>query len=162
LFDLEIDPDQLHPLDDEDLELRMLRLMARMMHETDAPRSQFVRLGIPYDTEPTRADVLVAQQAARAAAVAEPLPSAEQLPAAELLATPLLELLELPGVRPVAERHFPHLVSTELITVPPGMSVLDMAAYSAMTAQQLIDFSTDLAAISVPSARKSPAAARLE
>jgi len=48
----------------------MLRLLARLMHENDAPRGQFERLGIPFDTEPGPAHLLVRAQAARATTTA--------------------------------------------------------------------------------------------
>ena len=68
LFDLATDPAQEHPLADDDVELRMLRLLARLMHDNDAPRGQFERLGIPFDTEPGPEHLLVRAQAARTAA----------------------------------------------------------------------------------------------
>ncbi|EFL27734.1 LOW QUALITY PROTEIN: putative sulfatase, partial [Streptomyces himastatinicus ATCC 53653] len=69
LFDLENDPGQQHPLDDPEAELRMLRLLADLLHACDAPRSQFDRLAIPYDGEITERHLLVREQADRAAAL---------------------------------------------------------------------------------------------
>lgn len=60
LFDLETDPRQEHPIDDPAQELRMLRLLARLLHESDAPAGQFARLGIPADREPSEKRLLVA------------------------------------------------------------------------------------------------------
>jgi hypothetical protein len=51
LFDLATDPGQEHPLRDADLELRMARLMTRLMREADAPPEQFARLGLPTEGE---------------------------------------------------------------------------------------------------------------
>jgi hypothetical protein len=93
LFDLETDPRQLAPIADDEIELRMLRLLARLMHDNDAPRSQFERLAISYDAQPCPEHLLVRAQAERAAAIAEPLPELSELPAAELLATPPADLL---------------------------------------------------------------------
>lgn len=157
LFDLAVDPAQGHPIQDDALELQMLRLLARRMHESDAPRSQFDRLGMPYDSEPDATHLLVREQAARAAAIWAPLPSTEEMPARELLAMPLLELLRVDGVRPLAERHVPGLVSTEMVSVPPGMSVLDMAAYAAVTAQELSCFAQALGGLVLPPADLSAA-----
>lgn len=149
LFDLAVDPAQGHSIQDDAIELQMLRLLARRMHESEAPRSQFDRLGMPYDCEPDATHLLVREQAARAAEVGAPLPPMDHLPAKELLVKPFLELLQLDGVRPLAEKHLPGLVSTEMVSVPPDMSVLDMAAYAAVTAQQLCDFAQALGGLVV-------------
>ncbi|MEK3720405.1 sulfatase [Paenibacillus sp. FSL H8-0034] len=49
LFDLHQDPKQESQLDDPEIEARMLRLMARLMREHDAPAEQFERLGMTMD-----------------------------------------------------------------------------------------------------------------
>jgi len=46
LFDTLQDPFQLQPLDDPDLETRMVQLLKAKMTENDAPPEQFVRLGV--------------------------------------------------------------------------------------------------------------------
>ncbi|MFR8170893.1 MAG: sulfatase [Marvinbryantia sp.] len=46
LFDLESDPQQLHPLEDEALEKRMLEKLAVLMTENDAPAEQYERLNM--------------------------------------------------------------------------------------------------------------------
>ncbi|WP_248926057.1 sulfatase [Paenibacillus hamazuiensis] len=46
LFDLQEDPQQLNPLRDSAVEDRMLRHIARLMRENDAPAEQYVRMGI--------------------------------------------------------------------------------------------------------------------
>lgn len=47
LFDLESDPGQLHPIQDADVEQRMLAQMSELMQAHDAPAEQFERLGLP-------------------------------------------------------------------------------------------------------------------
>ena len=47
LFDLETDPEQLNPLDDADVELRMAGLLVELMRANHAPPEQYVRLGLP-------------------------------------------------------------------------------------------------------------------
>lgn len=145
LFDLETDPDQDHPVRDDEVELRMLRLLAERMHASDAPRSQFERLGIPFDEEPSTAHLLVAEQAERAAEVGEPLPRLDDLPAQDLLTMPLLELLQVDGVRAVVERHLPGLVSTELVSVPSQATLLGLASLAVVTADQLRALAAELA-----------------
>lgn len=43
LFDLKTDPQQLHPLQDEELEGRMVQELIRLMKESDAPEEQYQR-----------------------------------------------------------------------------------------------------------------------
>lgn len=46
LFDLETDPKQLNPIDDPQVEERMIRAMVKLMLENDSPAEQFERLGL--------------------------------------------------------------------------------------------------------------------
>ncbi|MDL2319423.1 sulfatase, partial [Eubacteriales bacterium OttesenSCG-928-A19] len=46
LFDLQEDPGELQPLQDEAIEARMIGLMVKLMRENDAPAEQYVRLGL--------------------------------------------------------------------------------------------------------------------
>lgn len=46
LYDLETDPSQEHPIQDAEIEERMQRNMVRLMRENDAPKEQYVRLGL--------------------------------------------------------------------------------------------------------------------
>ncbi|AZZ51787.1 sulfatase [Rathayibacter festucae] len=139
LFDLSTDPGQEHPLVDDEAELRMMRLLVDALRAADAPGSQFARLGLPAEGEPGREHLLVRAQRERAVAVAEPLPRAEDLAAHELLLLPLVDLLAVPGARSALEAHVPGLVSTEPVSVPIGMSVLDLARSAALTTAQLLD-----------------------
>ncbi|WP_426592662.1 sulfatase-like hydrolase/transferase [Cellulomonas sp. McL0617] len=151
LYDLETDPGQDNPIDDPDVELRLLRLLAQRMHETDAPRSQFERLGMPFDSAPTTEHLLVRADADRAAAVAEPLPEIDSLPRHDLLRLPLAELLQRIELRPVVEAHLPQLAATELVAAAYGMTLVDAAAWGAVTAGQLRAFTEAL-----PSADDGP------
>jgi len=46
LYDLESDPGQLNPIEDPEVESRMIRLMVDLMKQNDAPNEQYVRLGL--------------------------------------------------------------------------------------------------------------------
>ncbi|QUH04169.1 sulfatase [Saccharopolyspora erythraea] len=144
LFDLRDDPVQAHPLRDDALELRMMRLLARRMHDSHAPRSQFERLGLPFDSEPGEQHLLVAAQAERATAVAEPL---DDLETSQVLRTPVLELLAIDGARPVFEELTPGLTTTELIAIPSGATLLDLAASALITATDLKELTQRLDAL---------------
>jgi hypothetical protein len=133
----------------------MLRLLAELMHESDAPRSQFDRLGIPYDGEIGPEHLLVRAQAARAAAIAEPLPPMSALPAPELLATPLMALLHNLDVRAVLERHLPELVRTELVAAATQLSLIDLARAAVIPTAALRAVAQELAALDDSAARGS-------
>jgi arylsulfatase A-like enzyme len=49
LFDLTTDPEQLHPLQQPEIEKAMIAKMVRLMKENDAPPEQFKRLGLPLE-----------------------------------------------------------------------------------------------------------------
>jgi len=46
LYDLKQDPKQEHPLDDPQIEERMIKLLVKLMEDNDAPPEQFERLGL--------------------------------------------------------------------------------------------------------------------
>jgi arylsulfatase A-like enzyme len=46
LFDTQADPEQKKPLNDREIEARMIALMRRLMKENDAPEDQYMRLGL--------------------------------------------------------------------------------------------------------------------
>lgn len=46
LFDLEEDPGQLHPIQNAEVEDRMIRNLVRLMKENEAPEEQYLRLGL--------------------------------------------------------------------------------------------------------------------
>ncbi|WP_338787253.1 sulfatase [Metabacillus sp. FJAT-53654] len=49
LFDLTTDPEQKEEIEDPEIELMLIKKMAEQMRKNDAPKEQFVRLGIPED-----------------------------------------------------------------------------------------------------------------
>jgi hypothetical protein len=51
LFDVQADPGQTNPLDDQEIEISMIRLMIREMARNECPSEQYIRLGLP---EPSR------------------------------------------------------------------------------------------------------------
>jgi hypothetical protein len=53
LFDLENDPQQMHPIQNPQVERRMMGLMINLMRANDAPIEQYERLGLPVDGEIT-------------------------------------------------------------------------------------------------------------
>ncbi|MCW4458801.1 sulfatase [Microbacterium sp. MPKO10] len=146
LFDLQDDPAQEHPLDDPDEELRMLRLLARLLRENDAPASQFERLGVPIDGEPGPEHLLVAEQSALAAAAAAPLPPLASFPAGERsLATPVAELLADQRARTILDTYVPALTQSELLGMLGSTTLYELAATTALPAPVLRQIAEHLA-----------------
>ena len=137
LFDLATDPHQERPLMDDEVELRMLRLLAALLHSSDAPASQYQRLGIPATGDPGPQHLLVKTQAERAAATAAPLAPIANPEAAQLLSAPIQQLLLDPAARSIVERHLPGLAQTELVSLPAELSLLALARVGVITATAL-------------------------
>jgi arylsulfatase A-like enzyme len=49
LYDLKNDPEQKNPIDDSSIEAEMIKKMAVLMEENEAPKEQYQRMGIPLD-----------------------------------------------------------------------------------------------------------------
>ncbi len=49
LYDLVTDPKQQNPIEDAEIEEKMIAHLIRLMRENDAPKDQFERLGLPHD-----------------------------------------------------------------------------------------------------------------
>jgi arylsulfatase A-like enzyme len=146
LFDLEKDPGQERPIVDDDVELRMLRLLKQLLHDSEAPQTQFQRLGIPFNTDATVEHLLVAAQRNQARATAQPLPSLAELPASELITQPVLQVAQTPA-RVVLERHVPDLLHTELVAFMPQISLYDLARSGHVSGAQLSTIAEDFAAV---------------
>ena len=105
LFDLEIDPRQQHPLVDDDVELVMADALVRLLRESEAPPSQFERLGLP-ESGPVGAEHLLCRaQHAQACAARQPAPSVDEFPDSPLsVRTPVAELLAHPSAAEILRR----------------------------------------------------------
>ena len=147
LWDLESDPGQTTPIVDDAVELRMIELLLTELRRNDAPPSVYERLGLPQDGPAAPEHLRAGADASRAAAVAEPLPRLAELPARELLESPVHALLADESTRAVLERRVPWLVTTELLTASPWASLLGMAKTGGLTAAELRAVADDLAAI---------------
>lgn len=148
LFDLETDPAQEHPLDDPAQELRMLRLLAQLLRENDAPESQYARLGIPRGEEPGAEHLLVHAQRENAAAAALPMPALEEFASGAFgIGTSVPELLAHPASREVVTRYAPMLAQSEILGMLGGTSLYGLAAVVGMPVPQLHRIADELAAI---------------
>lgn len=150
LFDLVADPEQQRPLVDDDIELRMAGLLLDLMRSTDAPASQFERLGLPVEGPVEEKHLLVRAQRELAQKAAEPLPSPEDYPAGRFsLRTPIRALLADPAATEVLRRRLPMLVGTEIVQAMGPVSLIDLAAIAAgmISNDVLRECATDLAAL---------------
>ncbi|MFI0468974.1 sulfatase [Saccharopolyspora sp. 5N102] len=106
LFDLHTDPDQQQPLDDDELELRMINLLLELMRATHAPDSQYERLGLPATGAPDESHLQVRRQWEQVTASQRRLPQGadfrDDWPSVN---SPLRKLLDDPRTRPVVDRY---------------------------------------------------------
>lgn len=143
LFDVENDPQQLNPLDDDAIEMRMAELLVRLLRESDAPRSQFERLGLPPEGSVGAEHLLVNEQSVRAAALAAPVPALEALAEHDLLSLPIAQLTQDPRTRELLEQRL-GLGRTELVAAPGAMTLIDLARYAFIPADELVALAEEL------------------
>ncbi len=148
LFDVLEDPQQLRPLVDDALEQRMAELLVRLLHESDAPASQFERLGLPAVGPVGAEHLLVREQRGRAEALAVPLPALEALAEHGLLSLPIAQIAQDPRTRALLERRL-GLGRTELVAAPGAMTLVDLARYAFISAEDLLAMAEELSAESV-------------
>ncbi|MEU1287730.1 sulfatase [Kitasatospora sp. NPDC005856] len=131
LFDLETDPDQQHPLVDEELELRMARLLVEQLRAADAPEEQYVRLGLPPDGAVTEEHLLARRQQPQALAALQPPVQPADYPDHPLgVNTPLSELLADPRAGRVLRRHLgEQVVSGAYAGAVGGLSPVQISAF---------------------------------
>lgn len=154
LFDLESDPQQQRPIIDPELELRMAGLMVELMRATEAPKSQFERMGLPFDGPITADHLLAGEQADRANAAIAPLPPLSEFAAGKVgLDTPIAELLAIPEAAEVLDRRLPQLQQTELITAVADLSIYRFAASTPIPRETLAALADDLATIAPPTTK---------
>nr|WP_277602165.1 sulfatase [Nocardioides sp. KC13] len=129
LFDLHTDPEQLNPIIDDQIELRMATHLVDLMRANDAPPSQYERLGLSATGEVTEEHLLVRAQRDQALDAVAPLPDLSDLPEGRLsVRDPLKALLADPQAADVVSRHLPGVANTELLQVVGRTPLLDLAA----------------------------------
>ncbi|PPG33503.1 sulfatase [Pseudoclavibacter sp. RFBB5] len=147
LFDLQEDPDQLAPIVDDDVELRMLNLLADLMRENDAPESQFERLGMPATGRVTPEHLLVRAQRDRAESLAESMPDLSDLPETAVRGPQVKDLLRDPVAKTILDRHAPELSKTELLALPTPFDLYQLTRMGAMPSSVLRSIAEDFAAL---------------
>lgn len=104
LFDLALDPEQQHVIEDDALELRMIDLMLALMRENDAPESQYQRLGLPQQGSADASHLLVRAQRQKGIDARAPLPLAQDFRSGwPSVNSPLNDLLANPATAAVLQ-----------------------------------------------------------
>lgn len=147
LFDLHTDPEQQHPIIDDALEMRMIRLLVDALRAADAPPSQYERLGLPLEGEPTADHLLGAAQQHLYAQSRLPLPAADDFssdfPGVNSM---LSKLLATPATRDVLTARLGGAAAFLGANVP-GATVLDLAAFTpSLTGERLLALDSELRA----------------
>ncbi|RII14813.1 Choline-sulfatase [Streptomyces sp. YIM 130001] len=132
LYDLREDPAQERPVRDDEVELRMIRLLVGQLRDNDAPPDQYERLGLPRTPEQVDASHLQVaahrEQSAQAVALG-PAPRSDEFPEGRMgLRMPLAVLLADPVAVEVVRRFVPGLTDSELLTVRGTVSLLQLSA----------------------------------
>ncbi|MFJ2133387.1 hypothetical protein ACIOMQ_21315 [Streptomyces sp. NPDC087845] len=131
LYDLETDPEQQHPLIDDELELRMATLLTDLLRASDAPREQYVRLGLPESDPVTEAHLLARTQSPRAEASTAPPPRPEDFPTGPLsVHVPLRDLLAHTEGERILRTHFAALLDGPFAHMAAELSLLQIAAFA--------------------------------
>lgn len=129
LFDLTEDPEQLCPLVDDEVELRMTTLMVEAMRASDAPPSQFERMGLPATGAVGHEHLLVRAHRERTLQAATPLPGPGDFPESRLsIRTPIRQLVDESAAAEILRRHLPAMADSEMIQALGRVSLLDLAA----------------------------------
>ncbi|UNT00786.1 sulfatase [Streptomyces tubbatahanensis] len=150
LYDLADDPQQERPVVDDDVELRMIRLLVEQLRDGDAPPDQYERLGLPHTPgEVTTAHLQLAAHRGqpRQSAALEHAPRADEFPEGRLgLRTPLAVLLSDPVAVEAVRRFVPGLTDSELLTIRGSTSLLQLAAATGQPGRdQLTGLANELA-----------------
>ncbi|MFJ6619727.1 sulfatase [Kitasatospora sp. NPDC091335] len=160
LFDLHTDPGQQNPLTDDDLELRMARLLVDQLRSADAPEEQYQRLGLPHEGPVTGEHLLARRQHPQALAALQPPARAEEYPDRPLgVNTPLTALLADPRASEVLRRYLGPLIDSPAATVIAGLTPVQFASFAlgALPRQRLDALSGELDALNGPDGATDPA-----
>ncbi|MFF1260452.1 MULTISPECIES: sulfatase-like hydrolase/transferase [unclassified Streptomyces] len=153
LYDLETDPEQQNSLVDDALELRMATLLTDLLRTSDAPREQYVRLGLPESGPVTEAHLLARTQRPQVEASTEPPPRPEDFPPGPLsVHVPLRDLLAHTEGERILRAHFAALLDGPFARMAAELSLLQIATFAVglVPRDLLRAIATELAAASSP------------
>ena len=149
LFDLEADPEQLTPMIDDGVELRMMGLLAEQMRANEAPASQFERLGLPAKG-PVGPEHLQVKRLWPQVAASQRLPEAAESfasPGAGVL-TPIRELLDVQETRDALLKRLPFVEAPMFLKRNASLSPWQLAVMlPSITANDLKSLHEELIAL---------------
>ncbi|WP_432877628.1 sulfatase [Kribbella sp. CA-245084] len=151
LFDLQTDPHQDRPLEDDELEQRMAQLLVDTMRRHGAPPEQYQRLGLPATGDVAPEHLLIRRQSGLAAEVSQRIPDRDELPAGRLSAlTPLRQLIADTVGQSIVDQYLPGLDTTPMFGFLAGMSPYDLSAFApgVLSAKNLSAMADQLAEVS--------------
>ena len=129
LFDLENDPGQRSPLLDDAEELRMAGLLTELMRASDAPESQFTRLGLPVSGDVRESHLLARVQHHLVLLSAQEMPAESEFDRASAsVTTPLGELLGDGRARAAVLKHLPLVANPDFAERVAARSPWQLAA----------------------------------
>ncbi len=154
LFDLQTDPEQQHPLIDDELELHLIGTMLTLMRANDAPASQYERLGLPPTGPADHTHLQVRKQFAQIASSQIPLPDPDDFrTTAPCVNSTLRDLMENPATRSILESElgdFPARMQSMLGDTP----LVRLASFTpTLNTEVLRRLDNELAVVGVTSAQ---------
>lgn len=127
LFDLQSDPEQEAPLQDDALELRMASLLVELMRHNAAPPEQFERLGLPKTGPVTQEHLLVRAQWEQVLSSRSGPVAAQEFSGGRISVNqPLRELLADPAALAVLRMRLGALVDSPLPEEAMGMTLVEI------------------------------------
>ncbi len=159
LFDLTTDPGQEHPLVDDAVELRMAALLVDLLRASDAPESQYQRLGLPPEGPVTAEHLLTRVQRPQAELGLQPPPRPEDYPAGpRSVHTPIARLLADPEAEKIVRGVFGPLLDGPFAAVLTQLSLLHVAATvtGMLPRERLRSLADQLAALPEPATVPEP------
>ncbi|SDT45819.1 sulfatase [Microlunatus soli] len=130
LFDLQTDPEQQHPMIDDQLELRMIEAMLDLFRVNEAPPEQYERLGLPQSGPATRDHLQIRVQWPQVESSRQGPPKRSDYPQGRLsVHTPLKDLRADPQAKIIIDRHLPQTDGV-LSQVAADLSMIEIAAFA--------------------------------
>ncbi|MCO6188523.1 sulfatase [Rhizobium sp. L1K21] len=149
LFDLQTDPEQTAPLQDDALETRMATLLVELMRENDAPLEQFERLGLPPSGAIGPEHLLVSRQADQAARSRQRAVRRDVFPPDAIIRSePIGKLMQVDAAQQLLVEAFPLLKNAATRPYVGHKTVVEVAAMQAGTSEvELETLEAKLAAV---------------
>ena len=151
LYELNQDPDQNNPLANDEEEIRLIKLMRKLMIANDAPLEQYERIGIPKEGEISEEHCYVRLHWPLLQEALQRPPSFDEFPGGIFhIGMSLNELLAHESSKSVLLKHLPHLSANPMLPMVGELSLLQFASriLGVIPGQIMRALADDLAGIS--------------